>query len=341
MRLALQNPLTNFGQDEYRALLASIIVHDAGTPAFAHLFEYQLHDRYEWDHERVVPDILQMRHHSDARTHQFFSARRLEFAKLCEKADIDFDIVLAILERRHTGAKLIFGSIDFDNLDNVTRMNWMLGNRFDIQPILDLAASLGANASPNLLLPESQSSNLAHWAKLRRMAYEVIVFDELTVSGQAVLSEVIADALSDDTLALEDWFYTDAELISVLRASSASAKTKLERDFFGRLPRLRMIAQLDFSEHPAFNLSIIQLNQMIKRFLGENRVSRPYSYVLRDRGTFEKRIDAIDPSTGNGWSFGSRSDSLIFYGFGGGSGRTLVPKKLGAEFIEWLARVAC
>ena len=54
LRLALLNPLIGLGAKELKAFLASIVVHDAGTPAFAHLFEYFLSERYGWDHELVV-----------------------------------------------------------------------------------------------------------------------------------------------------------------------------------------------------------------------------------------------------------------------------------------------
>jgi HD superfamily phosphohydrolase len=150
LHLATRNQFVNFGRDEHRALLASIIVHDAGTPAFAHLFEYQLTEQFKWDHESVVPAILTKQHHVDAGLHRFYASRRPEFEKLCRTAKIDFELVLAILDRRHPGSKLVFGSVDFDNLDNVARMNWMLGMRFDIDVVLQLAEALGvdANASP-------------------------------------------------------------------------------------------------------------------------------------------------------------------------------------------------
>ena len=42
VRLCMENPLIGLNGDEIRAFLASILVHDAATPAFAHLFEYFL-----------------------------------------------------------------------------------------------------------------------------------------------------------------------------------------------------------------------------------------------------------------------------------------------------------
>src|SRR5690242_12030466 len=67
LRLALLNPLIGLGESELRAFYASIIVHDAGTPAFAHLFEYFLSERYDWNHELVLPGLLSGAHHPDRR----------------------------------------------------------------------------------------------------------------------------------------------------------------------------------------------------------------------------------------------------------------------------------
>ena len=337
LRLALANPMTNFGKEEYRALLASIIVHDAGTPAFAHLFEYQLKDHFDWDHESVVPRLLVKTHHVDQGSHQIFSARRPEFEALCRKSKVDFQLVLAILEQRHPCSKLVFGSIDFDNLDNVARMNWMLGETFNLDIILQLASSLGADAITPLLLPESQRANVLRWLSLRRRAYEVLVFDGPTVAGQAVLSELISDALRTRSLSVEDWHYTDQQLLDALK-TSPGVKERLERDFFGPTPELRLIAHITDISDPIFRRPKGELYLLIKEFLQLSGVSRTYGYCLVDRGTFEKRIAAVDPDTGKSWSVGERSESLILYGFGRG-GRHSPAADNGREFLKWIESV--
>ena len=340
LRLAIENQLLNFGKDESRAFLASIIVHDAGTPAFAHLFEYQLSEQFQWDHETVVPAILTKHHHVDAGLHQFYASRRPEFENLCRIADIDFDLVLAILNRRHPGSKLVFGSVDFDNLDNVARMNWMLGMRFDVEVVLQLAAALGADAAAPLLLPETQRANLEKWAALRRQAYEVLVFDGPTVAGQAVLSSLISEALRTKALSVDDWHYTDHKLLEVLQSMSSNAKDRLQRDFFGALPELRLLLHFTDTTHPLFMASRQDIADNIKTFLISSKVTRAYGYCLRDRGTFEKEITAVDPTSGLTWSMGSRSDSLVLYGFGGG-GRKQSPQQLGREFLSWYEKNIC
>lgn len=340
LHLATRNQLINFGKDEHRALLASIIVHDAGTPAFAHLFEYQLSEQFQWDHETVVPAILTKRHHVDAGLHQFYATRRPEFEKLCGVAKIDFELVLAILNRRHPGSKLVFGTVDFDNLDNVARMSWMLGMRFDISVVLQLAEALGADAASPLLLSETQRSNLEKWAALRRQAYEVLVFDGPTVAGQAVLSSLISEALRTKTLSVDDWHYNDHQLLGVLQSMSPNAKDRLQRDFYGALPELRLMLQVTDATHPLFVMKSRDIADLIKTFLTRSRITHAYGYCLKDHGTFEKRITAVDPTSGLTWSMGSRSNSLVLYGFGG-SGRKQSPAELGREFLAWYEKDKC
>ncbi|MGO7770785.1 hypothetical protein ACC736_38555, partial [Rhizobium ruizarguesonis] len=55
--------------------------------------------------------------------------------KLCKAARIDYEIVIDILQGTHPSSRLIFGSVDFDNIDKVARMNWMMGNRFDLSSL--------------------------------------------------------------------------------------------------------------------------------------------------------------------------------------------------------------
>ena len=340
LRLAMKNPLLNFGDDEVRALLASIIIHDAGTPAFAHLFEYQLSERFAWNHETVLHAVATRQHHTDVGLHQFHGARTLQFEKLCRNAGINYDIVLAILDRRHPVSRLVFGSVDFDNLDNVARMNWMLGYRFDVDIVLALAGALGADSDAPLLLPENQRSNLEAWAALRRQAYEILVFDGPTVAGQAVLSTLIHEALDNRTLSKQDWSYTDHELLDVLKSMSPQAKERLERDFLGPLPQLRLLAHVTDSGSSIFQTSSGRLTDLVVQFLKGRRITRPYGYCLRDRGTFEKSISAVDPLNGSTWSVGIASDSIVLYGFGKGS-RQQSPREVGLEFVRWFNEHVC
>jgi HD superfamily phosphohydrolase len=336
LRLALENSLPTLGAAEHRAFLAAMIVHDAGTPAFAHLFEYFLMDKFDWDHESVLPLLLSGKHHPDEQNHQIYSSQVPQFRKICKESKIDFDIVVDILSGTHASSKLIFGSVDFDNIDNVARMNWMLGHRFDVNELLSLARNIGVASDGTFLLPMAQKPALDLWLRLRRQAYEVLVFDGPTVAGQAVLSRAISEALKDHTLSDFDWHYTDSELIRIIRGNSAKAKALLDRDFFGTLPHLSMIVQITDDQHPCWGIVRDELASLVECFLVEQfDERRAYGYVLRDRGTFEKRISAVDPGSGLEWELGKRSNSLVIYGFGVKQLK-MKPEIIGGKFLQWL-----
>lgn len=335
LRLALENKLPNLGNDEHKAFLASIIIHDAGTPAFAHLFEYFLIERFSWDHESVLPLLLKGEHHTDANSHQIFVSQIPKFKKLCSSARIDYDIIISILEGRHPSSKLIFGTLDFDNIDNVARMNWMLGYRFNVEDILSLARNIGISSDGDLLLPVGSREQLELWQNLRRQAYKILVFDGPTVAGQAVLSRAIRDALDDGTLSEVDWHYTDSDLVRIIRENSPKAKERLDRDFFGMQPKLSLLAHVHNLEHPLKAKSRDVVAQHVEAFLRERyKETRPYGYMLRDRGTFEKTIKATDPNSGEVWRVGERSDSVVLYGFGIKDLRE-DPYIVGKEFVKW------
>lgn len=90
LRLALSNPMLGFDAEERRALLAAIIVHDAATPAFAHLFEYFLADRFSWGHEAAIPDLIAEGGGIDKLSTQIYFSQTPSFERMCRSARNQF-----------------------------------------------------------------------------------------------------------------------------------------------------------------------------------------------------------------------------------------------------------
>jgi HD superfamily phosphohydrolase len=338
LRLALLNPLIGLGEDELRAFLASIIIHDAGTPAFAHLFEYFLSERFQWNHELVLSHLLTGRHHVDQSAQQIYSSQSLAFEKICKEERIDFDLILTFVQRTHPYSKLIFGSIDFDNLDNVARMNWMLGQRFDLSSILSIARNIGIGPDNRVQLPKSEAANVSTWQALRAAAYGILVFDEATVAGQAVLSKAIAEALDAGSLNSGDWTYNDRTLIDALE-KTPSIKKRLHNDMIKELPRLCLLHIEQNNLDRLDEVGRPRLIELIEEFLRGRfaSVRRTYGYVFRDRGTFSKSVEFVDPASSQTWCAGTRSGSVIFYGFAKGHLlREVNAKDVGADFRLWI-----
>lgn len=336
LRLALANPMLGFDAEERKALLAAIVVHDAATPAFAHLFEYFLTDRFSWDHEMAIPDLLSEGGDIDRLSTQIYFSQTPRFAELCKSAKIDFDIVMSIVCGKHPLSRLVFGSIDFDNLDNVARMNKMLGERIEENRLLRLAENLGAGMNTTLELPKSLCDDVSYWLDLRRHAYEVLVFDTPTVSAQAVLSKAIRTGLELGDLGLEDWIYSDYKMIEVLRESSLETKKMLDRDFLGPLPSICLLHHFRDPAHQLFGKGRDEIVRLVEDFLSAQPIDgRIYGYSFRDKGAFSKRVEAVDPADGETWSVGQKSDSLVVYGFTSRKG-PWNPAQLGEGFASWV-----
>lgn len=336
LRLALANPMLGFDQEERKALLAAIIIHDAATPAFAHLFEYFLADRFSWDHEMAIPDLLSEGGEIDRLSTQIYFSQTPKFLELCKSARIDFDIVMSIVRGQHPLSRLVFGSIDFDNLDNVARMNWMLGADVDKRRLLHLAENLGASAKAALVLPKAQQKDVQYWLNLRRNAYQVLVFDHPTVAAQAVLSKAIRIGLELGDLDLEDWLYSDYKMIEVLRESSLQTKKMLDNDFLGPLPSICLLYHFQDTTHRIFDRSRDEIVSLVEEFLSDRQIGgRVYAYTFRDKGAFSKRVEAVDPVSGESWSVGDKSDSLLVYGFTSKKG-SWHPIELGESFVSWV-----
>jgi HD superfamily phosphohydrolase len=56
--LCERNRAHGYSEDERKALAASVLLHDIGTPPFGHLLEYYLRETKGWSHEGIIKPIL-------------------------------------------------------------------------------------------------------------------------------------------------------------------------------------------------------------------------------------------------------------------------------------------
>ena len=311
--LALQAPLGRFADAERRALLACILIHDVGTPPFAHLFEYHLAERAGWHHETVLEDIFRAKHAPENRAHQIFAGRTTGLESSLLRSRVDLDLVEAILTAKHPLARLIFGSLDFDNLDNVVRMAWALGLTVDSTVAEALACKLSVSRESNLLLARDESALVEAWLALRRAVYDILVFDPPTVAAQAVLSEAIGLALRNEVLVTDDWSLTDELLLERLRGDRVT-KGLISLEYLGRLPSHLFTVQLVLRESAEWSRVSIK-KRADEALLKCPGLDRPLSYVFIDNGAFSKKLTFMDTNENLPWSVGERSRSAVVYGF--------------------------
>jgi hypothetical protein len=116
-------------------------------------------------------------------------------------------------------------------------------------------------------------------------------------------------------------------------------RKQLQSDFYNELPTLCLLHVAREGLERLNSIGRSAMVNLIEEFL-HNRFgskTRVYGYVFRDRGTFEKRVEFLDTSSGRMWSVGNPSASLIIYGFIKRPARqNSEAKQLGREFIEWV-----
>jgi HD superfamily phosphohydrolase len=310
--LASTNSFMGYGAETVRAFLAAVLLHDVGTPPFGHLFEYQLRDRFSWHHEDVIGKVIEGRDRPEASAHQIFGGRAIKFLHTCRRLHIDTDLLLSLVSQTHPLSKLIFGTLDFDNLDNVLRMSWALGLTRDVTATKSIASALCVGQQGVLQLPITMKPAVGEWLALRRRVYDILVFDGPTVAAQAVLSKSIAAALDSGLLTAKDWDRHDEDLIELLRKSSPN-KSEIILHYLGKLPDLSICMQVFGSLR---DLGFSRLEDA-KSVLDEILAGEFLSYVFLDHGTFEKALNFTDPQSNDRWSIGNASESLVLYAFKG------------------------
>ncbi|MCK1754139.1 hypothetical protein IVA78_02635 [Bradyrhizobium sp. 137] len=323
LRLALLNPHNGLAKDEVRALSAAILIHDAATPPFAHLLEYYLKDRVGWNHEAALPDLLTGHNLFGNTAHQILPGEELRFKRLCNLSKIDFELVLQIVRKEHPSSGLLFGALDFDNLDNVLRMAWALGLTVPATPFLQIAREMGVSIEGKMLLSESHSSSVEAWAETRRRVYDILVFDSITVATQAVLTKAISLLFNESDVSEIRWANRDQDFLDLL-TRAPKTKDLMLRHFHQSLPSQVLVLQvpgslasLGFASRDA----AIGLIEKIAR--DQFGIKKPFGYAFVDKSAFSKKLEFIDPATRRRWTSGAASQSVVFHCFASDTERSV------------------
>jgi HD superfamily phosphohydrolase len=306
------NPI--YSREELDAFQVCIILHDIGTPPFGHLFEYLLNERGGWSHEEVIVDILKGRYAPENVSHQIFASQTLKIVKRLKTSNINIELVLSILQGEHPLSELIFGVLDYDNLDNVMRMAWALGIDNRKISILSFVKEIGVGTDKSLLFPKKSSSLVSKWMTLRKKVYDILVFDVMTVSSQAVLSKALLIGLDNNILDKTDWSLTDEELLKRLQGFRLT-KDLINLQYLGELPKHIFTIQVSKSLTELGYSNRNRLVNVIERCAIENGIKHPIAYIFRDSGAFEKSLRFVDPKDNLVWEIGKKSKSTVIYLF--------------------------
>jgi HD superfamily phosphohydrolase len=112
LHLCQINRSSDYTEEERKALAASVLLHDIGTPPFGHLLEYHFRETKGWSHEQIIKPLLWGYHAPENRAHQIFAGRSIEFRSVMKSCKISLNLVESIVTGHHPLSLLLFGTID-------------------------------------------------------------------------------------------------------------------------------------------------------------------------------------------------------------------------------------
>jgi HD superfamily phosphohydrolase len=300
-----------WSKEESKAFLIAALLHDIGTPAFGHLFEYQLASIRGWNHEKFVLDIIKGTYDTSKIYHQIYYNNSLKLHEILREMKVDIELVVDLVNGNNILGQLLAGVLDLDNIDNVFRMAVLLGLSSETQTPLNLVSYVIPEKS-GIVFDEKVVPLIDVWMSLRRKAYEILAFDEYCLSGQAMLTDCFTIALTKNFLDERHWYFTDEQLLREF-LNYSETKEVIQRfaigDYYSSI-------YLDWYNKPKGKVDLrhpdnrLNLIQAVK---SEFKVNCS-PYIFYDSGTFSKKLNLrVKDAGGNqkDFEYGERSQSTI------------------------------
>jgi HD superfamily phosphohydrolase len=198
------------------------LLHDVGTPPFAHTMESVLAN---FDHELEGERLLSGEATPDGGLSHgpIFQSELPQFRRACERLSKELrvsidpdDIARCILGEGGLGF-LINGQVDLDNADNVTRACLFLGIKIDRAVPLGVADWLAAQEYAVADLSCVDNISVRQWLSYREQLYEMFFNAEATELGRvAFLHYLIRRAIDADIDRSQLIWSTDEDLMATI-----------------------------------------------------------------------------------------------------------------------------
>ncbi|MGE0680735.1 MAG: HD domain-containing protein [Candidatus Binatia bacterium] len=268
-RCARQRGLSE--RDTVHLVLASLL-HDVGTPPFAHTVEYVLDD---FDHEAESQRLLGER--SDELFHPerpIFASQLPQFRRMCEalgrelKLSLDPDEVARLIIGDGDLGPLVQGTVDLDNADNVTRACLYLGIDVDASVPIKIAEWLGEQEHLPPDLEEASNPWVVKWLEYRRKLYQAFFESSHEELGrQAYLQHLMRRALDEGLPRTSLIWNTDEGLLHAMESADGERPSMLRPSLRELIQRYRLI------ENPTKVAQIEIENEEVLRVLRHPRAA--------------------------------------------------------------------
>lgn len=194
-------------------LVVAALLHDIGTPPFAHTLEYILEG---FDHEEeAVRLILE----NESWNHSIFEGSYPQLHKTIRDVKNKYNINLnleSIAQYINGEGKygfLINGSIDIDNIDNLLRACFYLGNNIEKNIAFDLLNWLSSFDTVPTDIKSSNNIAVKKWLEYRNLLYKSFFnSSDIELGRQAFLQHLIRRAFNEG-LSRKTIIYSTDELL--------------------------------------------------------------------------------------------------------------------------------
>lgn len=184
--------INNLSQiDEIHLTLASLL-HDIGTPPYAHTVEYILSN---FDHEEETYNLISGKI-DDFSFESSSGGFHKQLLKLSESTGLDLDAekIAEIVIGDGKFGFLLNGSIDFDNIDNLIRASFYSGIAVDKNVPIDLIKWLSNYSNAPTELYTIDNNAVRSWLKYRNELYKRFYKSKNDLGRQAFLQHIIRRA---------------------------------------------------------------------------------------------------------------------------------------------------
>lgn len=266
------------------------LIHDVATPAFAHLFEYELRRKTDWNHETQCESIIKGTYRPESTYHQIYFGNQLSLNARILQLNVDPGQVWLTIRGEAPYGQLISGTIDLDNIDNVFRMYNALGIKKCKDVVYEIVDSIIPHPE-DLIFRERALPAIEFWGEARRSCYSLLLFDEQTLSSQAMLGELLWQAVETGVLNQEYWHLTDDQLLQKLFTDYKPGRGIIKRLVTGNHFASLGIYWYEYEQKIADALSTHNARARLASELSAEFKIPCYLYYFEDRGTFEKNLN--------------------------------------------------
>lgn len=215
--------LKSLSLEETVKITLAALLHDVGTPPFAHTVEHII---YNFDHEEEAVKLLS---EGDRWGSGVFAGEEPQFHKLCgnlnksHRIKIDPKEVAELITGNGENGFLINGSIDLDNIDNLIRACLFLGKDIDKKLPYELLKWLSKYQSAPTDIYSLEEEAVKKWIEYRGFLYgNFFNSTDIELGRQAFLQHIIRRAFNEGLTKKSVIWSTDESLLYMIENHKAN-----------------------------------------------------------------------------------------------------------------------